>query len=50
MTDRKKEVIGYYTEDGDINCVDFINKNVKIVEELIRPSQCGGFRRRSVIL
>ncbi len=31
---RKKEVIGYYTEDGDIYCVDCINKNIKIMKDI----------------
>jgi hypothetical protein len=35
MTDRKKEeIIGYYTADGDIYCVDCINKNIEIMKEI----------------
>jgi len=30
----KAAVIGYYTEDGEIYCVDCINKNIKIMEEI----------------
>jgi hypothetical protein len=30
----KKEVIGYYTGDGDIYCVDCINKNIKIMKDI----------------
>ena len=30
----EKEIIGYYTEDGDIYCVDCINKNIKIMNEI----------------
>ena len=37
MTDRKKEeIIGYYTEDGDIYCVDCINKNIRVMNEIDR--------------
>ena len=32
----KKEVIGYYTEDGNIYCIDCINKNVEIIKEIDR--------------
>ena len=32
----KKKVIGYYTEDGNIYCVDCINKNVRIMTEIDR--------------
>ena len=31
---RKKKVIGYYTEDGNIYCVDCINKNMRIMKEI----------------
>ncbi len=35
MIDKKKnEVIGYYTEDGDIYCVDCINKNIEMMKEI----------------
>ncbi len=30
----KKEIIGYYTEDGEIYCVDCINKNARIMKEI----------------
>ena len=33
---KKKEVIGYYTEDGEIYCVDCIKKNVKTMQEIDR--------------
>jgi hypothetical protein len=37
MTDRKKEeVIGYYTEDGDIYCVECINKNIRVMNGIDR--------------
>jgi hypothetical protein len=29
----KKGIIGYYTADGDIYCVDCINKNIKMMRE-----------------
>jgi hypothetical protein len=32
----KKGVIGYYTEDGNIYCIDCINKNVEIMKEIDR--------------
>ena len=31
---KKKEVIGYYTEDGEIYCVECINKNAEIMKEI----------------
>ena len=34
--EKKKEVLAYYTEDGDIYCVDCINKNVKMMKEIDR--------------
>jgi hypothetical protein len=37
MTDRKKEeIIGYYTEDGDIYCVECISKNIRVMNEIDR--------------
>jgi hypothetical protein len=36
MTDRKKKVMGYYTEDGDIYCVECINKNIGVMNEMDR--------------
>ncbi len=30
----KKEVIGYYTEDGNIYCVECINKDREIMEKI----------------
>ena len=32
--DRKEEVIGYYTEDEKIYCVDCTNENVSIMKEI----------------
>ena len=31
---KKRDVIGYYTEDGNIYCVDCISKNVRIMKEI----------------
>jgi hypothetical protein len=31
---KKKEVFGYYTQDGDIYCLDCINKNAEIMKEI----------------
>ena len=37
MTDRKKEqIIGYYAEDGNIYCVECINKNNRVMNEIDR--------------
>ncbi len=30
----KQEVIGYYTEDGNIYCVECINKNIRVMNEI----------------
>jgi hypothetical protein len=30
----KEEAIGYYTEDGDIYCVECINKDSKMMEKI----------------
>ena len=30
----KKEVIGYYTDDGNIYCVECINKDREIMEKI----------------
>jgi hypothetical protein len=32
----KKDVIGYYTEDGNIYCVECIYKNIQILNEIDR--------------
>jgi hypothetical protein len=32
--DEKKEIIGYYTEDGNIYCIECINKNREIMEKI----------------
>jgi hypothetical protein len=32
----KKEVIGYYTEDGNIYCVECIYKNIEILNKIDR--------------
>ena len=34
--DEKKEIIGYYTEDGNIYCIECINKNREIMEKIER--------------
>jgi CobQ-like glutamine amidotransferase family enzyme len=31
---KKKEVMGYYTEDGNIYCVECINKGREIMEKI----------------
>ena len=31
---KKKEIIGYYTEDGEIYCVKCINRNAEIMKEI----------------
>jgi hypothetical protein len=30
----KKAVIGYYTEDGNIYCVECINKNIEVMKKI----------------
>jgi hypothetical protein len=32
----KKEIIGYYTEDGNIYCVECINKNIDLMKAIDR--------------
>ena len=32
----KEEVVGYYTEDGNIYCVECMNKNLAIMKEIDR--------------
>jgi len=32
----KREIIGYYTDDGNIYCVDCINKDIEIIKEIDR--------------
>ena len=34
MEKKRREIIGYYTEDGDIYCVDCISKNARIMKEI----------------
>ncbi len=34
MDTKGKGIIGYYTADGDIYCVDCINKNNEIMKEM----------------
>jgi hypothetical protein len=33
---RKEEIIGYYAEDGNIYCVECINKNIRVMNEIDR--------------
>ena len=37
----KKEVIGYYAEDGNIYCVECINKNKDIMKAIDRAITAG---------
>jgi len=32
--DEKNEIIGYYTEDGNIYCIECINQNREIMEKI----------------
>ena len=34
--DEKKEIIGYYIDNGNIYCVECINKNREIMEKIER--------------
>ena len=37
MADRKKEeIIGYYAEDGNIYCIECINKNTRVMNKIDR--------------
>ena len=31
---KKEEIIGYYAEDGNIYCVECINKNIKVMSAI----------------
>ena len=43
MIDKKKEeIIGYYTEDGNIYCVDCINKNIRVMNEIDKAIRAEG--------
>jgi len=33
---KKEEIIGYYAEDGNIYCVECINKNIRVMNEIDR--------------
>jgi hypothetical protein len=33
---KQREIIGYYTEDGDIYCVECIKKNIRVMNEIDR--------------
>jgi hypothetical protein len=37
----KEEAIAYYTEDGNIYCVECINKNVEMMKEIDRAITAG---------
>jgi hypothetical protein len=30
----KEEVVGYYTEDGNIYCVECINRNIELMKKI----------------
>jgi hypothetical protein len=32
----KEEAVGYYTDDGNIYCVDCINQNIEMMKEIDR--------------
>ena len=50
----KREIVGYYTDDGNIYCVDCINKEIEIMKEIDRamtsddleenPYVCDGYK------
>ena len=43
MIDKKKEeIIGYYTENGNIYCVDCINKNIRVMNEIDKAITAEG--------
>ena len=37
----EKEIIGYYTDDGNIYCVECINKNREIMEKIDKAITTG---------
>ena len=45
--DEEKEIIGYYTEDGNIYCIECINKNIEIMEK-IEKAITGGDSEESL--
>ena len=45
--DEKKEIIGYYTEDGNIYCIECINKNREIMKK-IEKAITGGDSEESL--
>ena len=34
MDKKGEKIVGYYTEDGNIYCVECINKNVKVMDAI----------------
>jgi hypothetical protein len=34
MDKKREKIVGYYTEDGNIYCVECINKNIKVMDAI----------------
>jgi hypothetical protein len=45
----KKEIIGYYTDDGNIYCVDCINKDIEIIKEIDRAITSDDLEENSYV-
>ena len=45
----KEEAVGYYTEDGDIYCVECINKNIEMMKEVDRAISANDLEGNSYI-
>ena len=45
----KEEAVGYYTEDGDIYCVECINKNIKMMKEVDRAISADDLEGNSYV-
>ena len=50
VDEREREIIGYFTDDRNIYCIECINKNREIMEKIEKAITGGGFRRKSVFL
>ena len=34
MDEKGEKIVGYYTEDGNIYCIECINKNIKVMDAI----------------
>jgi len=49
MTEKEEAAVGYYTEDGDIYCVECINKNIKMMKEVDRAISADDLEGNSYV-